>query len=213
MVSSGLQLKPGIDFETWSAVGDGIVAISNASAWCLGDWLIYGQKAYGQKYKAALARTGLDGQTLRNYAWVARHFPPARRHARMSFQHHAEVVALSEASQDLWLQRAERFGWSRNELRRQLGVARRSRRPAVAETPVVLRIEVATHRERRWREAAAAAEQTLVDWMATTADMAAQASLQDGGLRDILHAVDAAPGWRADAPAKLLRDASEPALT
>lgn len=178
MASSGLQLRPGIDFDTWSAVGDSIIAVTNASAWCLADWLLYGQRAYGQRYKVALARTGLDAQTLRNYAWVARHFPPARRRPKLSFQHHAEVVALDEASQDLWLQRADRFGWSRNELRRQLSAARRPRLAAVDGHPVVLRIETTLDRERRWREAADAAAQTLVDWMATTADTAAQATLE-----------------------------------
>jgi hypothetical protein len=119
IAADGLELREGIDFDTWNEVGHWLLAISNASAWCLGDWLVYGQRAFGERYRTALAATGLDYQTLRNYAWVARRFPHARRHKKVSFQHHAEVAALPEPAQELWLQRAERLRWSRNELRRQ----------------------------------------------------------------------------------------------
>jgi len=180
IVSDGLELREGIDFDTWHEVGNWLLAISNASAWCLGDWLVYGQRAFGERYRTALAETGLDYQTLRNYAWIARRFPHARRHKNISFQHHAEVAALPEPSQELWLQRAERLRWSRNELRRQLGAARRSGCDAIDDDPVVVRIKVPGDRERHWREAAAACEQSLVEWMATTADVAADATLDVG---------------------------------
>jgi len=45
-----------------------------SSAWCLGDGLIAGQAAYGSRNRDAIGRTGLDYQTLRNYAWVAGRF-------------------------------------------------------------------------------------------------------------------------------------------
>lgn len=180
IVSDGLELREGIDFETWNEVGSWLLAISNASAWCLGDWLVYGQRAFGERYRTALAETGLDYQTLRNYAWVARRFPHTRRHRKVSFQHHAEVAALPEPSQQLWLQRAERLSWSRNELRRRLAAARRSGSEAIDDDPVVVRIKVPVDRERHWREAAAACEQSLVDWMATLADVAADATLDVG---------------------------------
>jgi hypothetical protein len=185
IAADGLELREGIDFDTWNDVGSWLVAISNASAWCLGDWLVYGQRAFGERYRTALVETGLDYQTLRNYAWVARRFPHTRRHKKVSFQHHAEVAALPEPVQELWLQRAERLRWSRNELRRQLGSARRSHVDPVAEDPVVddpvvVRIKVQGGRERHWREAAAACDQSLVDWMVTLADLAASAALDHG---------------------------------
>jgi hypothetical protein len=180
IAAHGLKLREGIDFDTWNEVGSWLLAISNSSAWCLGDWLVYGQRAFGERYRAALATTGLDYQTLRNYAWVARRFPHARRHTTVSFQHHAEVAALSEAAQELWLLRAERLRWSRNELRRQLGSARRSDVDPVGEDPVVVRIQVPRGCERHWREAAAACDQSLVDWMVTLANFAAHAALDEG---------------------------------
>jgi len=174
---NGLQITPGIDFDSWMLMGRRITGISNACAWCLGDWLVYGERAFSARYKTALAATSLDYQTLRNYAWVARRFEMSRRRDTLSFQHHAEVAALPEAHQDLWLLRAERARWSRNELRRRLGAERRLQRMRQTDTAVTVSVEVTESRAQRWREAAEAAQQTLNEWIATTVDAAAEARL------------------------------------
>jgi hypothetical protein len=75
---------------------------------------------YGPRYKEAIAATGLDYQTLRNSAVVARRFAPSRRRDNLSFQHHAEVCALSDDDQDLWLDVAAMRGWSKRDLRRHI---------------------------------------------------------------------------------------------
>jgi uncharacterized protein (DUF1778 family) len=41
----------------------------------------------------------------------------------------------------------------------------------------MVRVPVTTDRERLWREAAAAADQDLADWIAAAADQAARAAL------------------------------------
>lgn len=174
-----LQLAPGLTLERWVAVGQRLARIGSASAWWLGDWLLYGQRTYGQRYKVALEESQLDYQTLRNYAWVAGRFDVSRRRDRLSFQHHAEVAARPEAEQDLWLARAEREHWSRNELRRQLRCARLQRGEGAARPrdDVVVRVEVPGSREQRWRDAATVAEQELIDWIASAVDEAAEATL------------------------------------
>jgi hypothetical protein len=172
----------GMGFDAWALLGCRISGMSNACAWCLGDWLNYGERTFGQRYKTALEATALDYQTLRNYAWVARRFEMSRRRDTLSFQHHAEVASLPEPHQDLWLLRAERLGWSRNELRRRLSVARRRPRQESLEGAVRLRLDVAKPREQRWREAATVAEQTLGDWLTGVVDAAADATLTDESL-------------------------------
>ena len=174
---SSLQLTEGMAFEDWLALGSQISRISNASSWWLGDWLVYGERQFRNRYRRALDATQLDYQTLRNYAWVARWFEASRRRSSLSFQHHAEVAALPEPDQEVWLQRAGRSRWSRNELRRQLSSARRASRAVSEGPPVVVRIHVAAPREQRWRDAAIAAEQDLVDWIAAAADDAAETAL------------------------------------
>lgn len=99
----------------------------SSSAWCLGDWLAYGQAAFSGRYRDALGQTSLDYQTLRNYAWVARRFPVSRRRDTLSFGHHAETAALPGPEQDFWLRKAAGQRWSRNQLRQEIRASLRER--------------------------------------------------------------------------------------
>jgi hypothetical protein len=171
-------------FDDWVSIGFHIARISNASSWWLGDWLVYGRRAYGDRYKRALEATQLDYQTLRNYAWVAGRVEASRRRENLSFQHHAEVAALPQSDQDLWLEKSERLGWSRNQLRKHLSAERRESQMEADNRLAVLRLQVAAGREQRWRDAASAAEQDLVDWIASAADEAAEATLIEGSRAD-----------------------------
>ena len=173
-----VQLRVGMSFEDWTQFGCRLAHVSSASAWALGDWLLFGQRNFRGRYRTALAMTSLDYQTLRNYAWVAGRFPPARRHTALSFQHHAELAALTEPEQELWLSRAESERWSRNELRRRLRMSRAcAADPAVPA--VVVRFEVLPDDERRWRRAAASKHLPLQEWLREVADAAARDEIGD----------------------------------
>ena len=171
-----VQLRVGMSFDDWATVGCRLAHVSSASAWALGDWLLFGQHNFRGRYRTALALTSLDYQTLRNYAWVAGRFPPTRRRAALSFQHHAEVAALTEPEQELWLHRAEGERWSRNELRRRLRLTREAQAGPAA---VVVRFEVLPDDERRWRQAAASKQLPLQDWLREVADAAARDEIGD----------------------------------
>jgi Protein of unknown function (DUF1778) len=176
--ANSMELRDQLPFSAWLDIGQRVGRIANGSAWWLGDWVLYGEQAYGKRYKAALEVTHLDYQTLRNYAWVARAIEPRRRRAALSFQHHAEVAALPETDQDLWLSRAERDRWSRNELRRRLKAEGETITISTTDRPAVtLRLPVTTDRRELWRQAAAAAEQDLPEFIAAAADEAAEAVL------------------------------------
>jgi hypothetical protein len=116
----GLRFPARLPFEAWVAVGRQLSAVATSSAWCLGDWLAYGQDTYRKRYEKAVEGTGLDYQTLRNYVWVARRFELSRRREMLSFGHHAEVASLREPEQDFWLRKAEELGWSTSRLRQQV---------------------------------------------------------------------------------------------
>ncbi|MFD9004260.1 LmbU family transcriptional regulator [Streptomyces sp. NPDC059582] len=116
---SGMTFPQNLSERSWEQIGAGLRELVDSSAWWLADWLLYGESTYGwRRYKEAVERTGLDYQTLRNYAWVARRFEHHRRRDSLSFAHHAEVTRLSPPEQDYWLRKAEQQKWSRNELRR-----------------------------------------------------------------------------------------------
>jgi hypothetical protein len=166
----GLRLPATLSFEHWQALGRRIGGITNASSWWLGDWASYGKGSYGKSYKQAIAVTGLDYQTLRNYAWVAGRFDLSRRRDKLSFGHHAELAALPEHEQDDWLDQAEINRWSRNELRAHLRDEKRHRIPAGVAR---MRLNVDAARVERWKTAADAERLTLTDWLVAAADNAA----------------------------------------
>jgi hypothetical protein len=166
---TGLAFDPLLPFEVWCGLGPRIARHSTATAWWLGDWLIYGQDKYGRRYRHAIAATGLDYQTLRNYAVVARRFEASRRRDGLSFHHHAELCALTDGEQERWLDAACAQGWTRNELRRRL----RAQRPLTAGPSRVLRVEASGEREQHWRAAAHARGCSLEEWITSVLDAAA----------------------------------------
>ncbi|MFF8916093.1 LmbU family transcriptional regulator [Streptomyces sp. NPDC015032] len=168
-----LSMPEGMTIDEWRNLGRQIHVISDSSAWWLGDWLIFGQSNYPNRYKKAIADTSLDYQTLRNYAWVARRFTPERRRAKLSFQHHAEVTSLPEAEQESWLTQTELHGWSRNELRRRI---RDSREIGDGGKAVVrVQLDLMDQQKQRWQRAAESADQDLLAWMVAVLDGAATA--------------------------------------
>ncbi|RZQ61305.1 hypothetical protein EWH70_25195 [Amycolatopsis suaedae] len=181
-------MPPQIPLDEWSRIGHKIFVISESSTWWLGDWLIYGQSHYPDRYLHAVAETSLDYQTLRNYAWVARRYPASRRRAGLSFQHHAELASLPEDQQDKWLDRAEKFGWSRNELRNRLKASRNASPIEGAEGEAVqsLEVNVPADQKRLWAEAASTTKQDLVSWIMDILDDAAASTprLTQGEHRD-----------------------------
>ena len=174
---TGLSLPDGMSFDSWRELGSRITLVVNCSVWWLGDWLVYGERAYGDRYKQAIAETSLSYQTLRNYAWVARKFPASRRRDTLSFGHHVEVAALPDEEQDAWLARAEQSNWSCSKLRRALRAAklancRVSEGEETAQTRA-LKIEVPAARHERWLLAAGQRNCSVTDWIITTLDRAA----------------------------------------
>jgi hypothetical protein len=169
---TSLRLPEDMAIDTWRSVGEEIFAVSESSVWWLGDWLVFGERKYPDRYKRAMRQTSLDYQTLRNYAWAARRFPPDRRRAALSLQHHIEVAALPPADQDHWLGFAERLRWSRDVLRRQM---RASAAPDADAGPgAPLRLTFRPDQVSRWSAAATGTGVDLAEWITTVLDAAAR---------------------------------------
>jgi hypothetical protein len=119
--------------------------------------------------------TGLDYQTLRNYASVARRFELSRRRDKLTFQHHAVVRALTDEEQDHWLTLAEENHWSRNELRRAIRARKLSNS---GDDPISsgsrlgdpLTISPPPARLARWRAEAEKAGLELEEWIVTAVE-------------------------------------------
>lgn len=167
-----LRLPEDLALETWCRIGDQILAISDSSAWWIGDWLVFGQRKYHDRYQRAMKETLLDYQTLRNYAWVARKFAPERRREDVTFQHHMEVASLPEDQQDHWLNFAARLKWSKSELRRQIKASTAPDEPS-GGTEVSLSLRLEETRIKRWELAARRNSKSLTEWISAVLDGAA----------------------------------------
>jgi hypothetical protein len=171
---TSLCLPGELPLELWKRIGEHIHLIAESSAWWIGDWLLFGRSKYPDRYRRAIEETSLDYQTLRNYAWVAGRFAVSRRRDRLSFQHHVEVAALADDQQDAWLDRAVKFGWSRNELRSKLRAALKSERKASkAAARATVQLTVSREREELWQAAAERAGLDVLHWIATVLDRVA----------------------------------------
>lgn len=120
-------------FEQWVHQGRQLGTIGRGVGWWLGDWLRFGNAAYGEKYVRASKVTGYDAQTLMNMAYVASRIEVSRRREKLSWSHHAEVAALPPDEQEKWMQLAERSRLSVHDLRLLLREARARERAELPE--------------------------------------------------------------------------------
>jgi len=115
-----------LDMRAWLEHGRRFGMVGRGVAWWIGDWLIYGNARYGERYARAARATGYDTQSLMNMVYVASRFPATRRRASLSWSHHAELAALPPNEQDRWLELAEHERMSVRSLRGELQSARRA---------------------------------------------------------------------------------------
>src|SRR5262245_16386204 len=120
MTETGLELPVELTFEEWAGIGNVLGTMARATPWLLGDWVNYGDRAYGETYAQALSETGLSYAYLSNAAWICRRVPPSRRREKLSFGHHEVVAPMTPAEQKRWLREAEKGEWTRATFREQV---------------------------------------------------------------------------------------------
>lgn len=111
-----LLTDPDLPYDQFEALGTFLGRVQDGSRWWIGDWLVFGEHVYGEKYAQAADQLGLTPGTLQNYRYVASAVPPERRRARLHFSTHREVAALDAELQDEWLTKAEEEGLTRAQL-------------------------------------------------------------------------------------------------
>jgi hypothetical protein len=128
-----------IAVSDWIRAGQRLGAMTRCSQWWLGDWVRYGTRRWGEKYKEASRITGYDVHSLRNIAYVARQVEPSRRRDDLTWSHHAEVSSLDPPEQDRWLELASAEKMSVSDLRVELRAVRRKNKalevPAASRSP------------------------------------------------------------------------------
>jgi len=120
VIRNGLFLPPDLEYDTYESIGAMLGALHQASSFLVGDYLLYGEYTYGEKYTQAALLLGLSEQTLANYASIAKRVPPERRRVGVSFSIHGEVASLPPELQSHWLDVAANEHLTKQEVRDRL---------------------------------------------------------------------------------------------
>jgi len=110
---------PAPEFEIWFSYGEALRKIKGALKFVLGDWLNFGENAYGEKYAQALSLWPESTYgSLANTAYVCSNVPFSCRHENLSFEHHYTVAKLEQDKQKELLDKAEANEWTVGDLRK-----------------------------------------------------------------------------------------------
>lgn len=120
LTETGAVIAPNISLDAWGGALQTCQAVANASAWALGDLLVFADDhgGWGEAASQYLDLTEKSFSTLQKAIYLARQYPPAERLPGLSWSHHAEVAAIKDPDErTALLLRARDEGWSREHLR------------------------------------------------------------------------------------------------
>lgn len=136
LTAVSLDLSVGEDevtFETYIGLGTYLGIVSRATMWWVGDWLVYGEGRFGERWSQALDVTGLSEQTLVSRMYVARNVPPDRRRVGLAYSVHQVVAPLGAREQKTWLDRAAKNHWNAKQLRDAMKAKRKDEAPPLID--------------------------------------------------------------------------------
>lgn len=115
-----LSFNGSVSIQEWMTIGDFLKRSNHAVKWWIGDWLNYGELAYGEKYSQALTQTDFVYGTLANCKYVAERVEFSLRNENLSWNHHALVASKHPTVIKRWLDYAEKNGLSVDRFRHVL---------------------------------------------------------------------------------------------
>ncbi len=71
--------------------------------WWIGDWALFGERAYGQDVYQAFADCGYEDDTIRDGMRVCRAWPLEDRCPDLSYGHHRLLVTIPEEKRPQWI--------------------------------------------------------------------------------------------------------------
>jgi len=137
----GLNLaKMNITRDEYEVLGFVLGGMHETLKWAIGDYLIEGERRYGEEAYQLQEALGISEESRRQYVRVAEAIPMPRRHSELTWSHHRSVAALDPIEQDEWLRRAQSEGWSKADLDAH-------RKPESVKTQVVVEDVIRTANE------------------------------------------------------------------
>lgn len=123
-----IEFENGTSWEEMRHLMGTLLHIHDTVQFYLGDCILFGQGqcGWGDYYTDALKKTDYSYEILRQFAYVAKRFPPKQReqlscqHDKFSFTRLQEVVSLNDAQVEYLLKRGDEEGWSCSMLREEV---------------------------------------------------------------------------------------------
>ncbi len=122
LLPTGLDVRGVPGLAEWTQVGQDLFGLGNATAWAIGDWLVYaeGRGDWGETYSQAIDLTRRSYGSLAQCARVSQAFNFEARFKTLSWSHHQAVLSLPPDERHALLQRSESEQWNRDDLREHL---------------------------------------------------------------------------------------------
>lgn len=96
----GLQLDENTTAEEWASIGKQLLVGNKVLNWCIGDWLVFGEK---KNFASLSNELGFDEGYLRNLKWVAKEFPMSLRRDDVSHKHYQILAPLEKSKRKEWI--------------------------------------------------------------------------------------------------------------
>jgi len=142
LTATALRLRD-LSMGQWEALGGMIGTMHSSLTWWVGDWVLYGEQAFGEEHSQSLDAVGLASETIRQYTWLCERISPERRRAQLSLGVHRLIAKLEPEEQEHWLALAEENNWSRSALAQALAEEAGTAESVVVEPlPTVTNLEM-----------------------------------------------------------------------
>lgn len=89
-----LNLADNTPLPDWIAIGRGLATQKRHIDWLIGDWVQFGRAHFPEQITMALDELAEDPKRLKRIEQTVAAFPPHKRDASLSFDHHAHVADL-----------------------------------------------------------------------------------------------------------------------
>lgn len=100
----GLIIEGTPTVEEWTEYGLKLRRVETSLNWIIGDYLVYGEFKYGEKYSQILDESMMNSWKV--YHWVSKHVLPERRVKELSWTHHRLIASLPPVYQTKMLEKA-----------------------------------------------------------------------------------------------------------
>ena len=127
---TGYTLPEDLPYADWEETGKKLGEQAEVQAqrmdmlrWWIGDWLLYGEFTYGEKWSQAVEVLGhrWEESTLKEWMWVADRFEKlVRTNFSLPWPHYRQAAALAPRQRTKLLQQAQDEGWSRPTVRQAI---------------------------------------------------------------------------------------------